>query len=229
MECHYLEWDSTFFGFNVCRLSGLGTVPDVSSLCRSTYLFAVIPDICTVQIQDLKDSGFRFVKQMVNLRKSYPFTPSEMDGYLDFDVANKDDLEDLKRIAGTCFLYSRFHADPILNKKADLLHEKWIENCFYGLADCILVHRSNSRVIGFIAVKKSELDNKIVLIGVDKNHQGEGCGKRLMEQFFNYSMQSNANTCSVRTELDNSQAINLYLKHGFSIVGSDIVMSKFLE
>ncbi|MDD1662940.1 MAG: GNAT family N-acetyltransferase, partial [Methanomicrobiales archaeon] len=137
-------------------------------------------------------------------------------------------------IAGSCFVHSRFHADPLIPKAfADTVKQKWIANSLSGKrGEGVFVAETGGRPVGFLAVTAAgdagDRVRVIDLIGVDRGFQGRGAGSSLVASFINDS----AGACDrlrVGTQIANIPSLRLYEKFGFRIAGASYVLHAHVD
>ena len=142
-------------------------------------------------------------------------------------VATYKDIPMLKRMIKALFLESRFYNDPFFSKQeADKLYQAWIENSVKGLvADVVFcIHHT-----GFVTCRKAgQGSGEIVLIGIKRGRRGKGFGTALVGQAMEWFKAQGIKTVSVRTQLKNLNAVNFYLRLGFSIKEYDLVFGNIL-
>lgn len=73
------------------------------------------------------------------------------------------------------------------------------------------VYLTDNKVIGYLAYKDVDLSYDIIQIGVDKNYQHQGIATKLMQKIMDHYI-------SLEVSCDNTNAIKLYEKLGFSKV-----------
>jgi dTDP-4-amino-4,6-dideoxy-D-galactose acyltransferase len=132
-----------------------------------------------------------------------------------------EDEDAIADLAGHCFSYSRFHADPqIGTERANTIKREWARNSCHGRAARVYVAKCGGEVAGFLAVltKNSAkgVDAVIDLIGVDAAHQGHGIGSALSLRFIR-DWRERAIRLRVGTQAVNIPALRLYESLGFRI------------
>jgi len=147
--------------------------------------------------------------------------------YLTVREALRSDIPELKKISKSLFPESRFYHDPFFSKKeADDLFQAWIENSVNGNAADIVFYVPGK---GFITCKKTNAKTgEIRLIGVRKKFRSKGVGSLLMERAMEWFKVHDISVVSVRTQLKNIDAVNFYVKRGFSLKAYDMVYGKIL-
>ncbi|HBR21220.1 MAG TPA: hypothetical protein DD713_01415 [Nitrospiraceae bacterium] len=137
------------------------------------------------------------------------------------------DIPMLKSMVKGLFKDSRFYNDPFFTKKeADKVYQAWIENSLrektaktFLIEDC-----------GFITCKiLSKNRGDIPHIGVVPKAQGKGIGTSLMHRALKWFKENGVNTATVRTQANNSMAMNFYNKMGFNVKYADVTMGLILN
>ena len=75
------------------------------------------------------------------------------------------------------------------------------------------------RILGYIVVLVTAGECHILNICVDPNHQGKGCGRRLLEHALAAASDLGAEDAFLEVPVSNDPAIKLYERHGFQQVG----------
>jgi dTDP-4-amino-4,6-dideoxy-D-galactose acyltransferase len=150
-----------------------------------------------------------------------------LDNGLVVRTALRNDIPKLKKMSTSLFTDSRFYHDPFFSKKeADTLFQAWIENSVLGDAADIFYYVPDK---GFITCKKMNAKTgEIKLIGVEKKFRSKGVGSLLMEKAVEWFKAHDIAVVNVRTQLKNMDAVNFYVKLGFSLKGYDLVYGKIL-
>jgi ribosomal protein S18 acetylase RimI-like enzyme len=148
-------------------------------------------------------------------------------------VATPSDADDVASLAGRCFTYSRFHADPHVRKDvADAVKREWARNACKGRAAVTYIVRYGARIAGFLAVltrsNSRGKDAVIDLISVDPAFQGKGLGRALSTRFIQ-DWRGQADRLVVGTQAANIPAMQLYEGLGFRIHETAFVLHAHLE
>lgn len=225
--CEILEWDSSFFGFNVARvLSGRldpGRVEEILNWCREhavscLYFLADADDERTVRMAE--ETGFRFVDIRVTLNRMLDAVPNGRgSAWTGIRAVRPSDVAGLKEIATAVYKDSRFYFDTgFPPAKADALYAAWIERSCEGsgLADATLVAEGDERAEGYITVKMATPAlGRIGLVGVHAEHRGKGVGKALIRAAIEWFRAGGAREVEVVTQGRNVAAQRLYQGCGF--------------
>jgi GNAT superfamily N-acetyltransferase len=174
-------------------------------------------------------AGFRVVDVTLTFeREPGPFGEA---GSPAFTVrpATPRDRDRVLGIAGSCFVHSRFHADPLLPKaSADAVKREWIANYFAGgRGEALFVADHGGEPVGFLALMATGGDGDrtriIDLIGVDRGFQGRGAGTALVGFFIRNSAGRYARL-RAGTQVANLPSLRLYGKCGFLVTGAKYVL-----
>ena len=147
---------------------------------------------------------------------------------------DESDLPELKRIAKYSFTHDRFHSDSNLRKElCDLYYEKWIENSFYGFADRVIVAEYNGKPVGFTTGKmgSNNGNDHLVLSAVSEEYRGIGLYTSMIHEGVSWIMKENPESKGiiVGTQLDNVNVMKAWIKLGFTIYDSKIILHKYLK
>ncbi len=141
--------------------------------------------------------------------------------------------ESVANIAASCFKYSRFHLDPLISEDlANKIKYEWVLNyAKQKRGDKLFAAYVENSLAGFLAALTYEEANKkiavIDLVGVSKYFQKRGVGKRLVGEFI--KEYGHYDELRVGTQIANVPSINLYVKTGFSLIGSQYVMHMLVK
>jgi GNAT superfamily N-acetyltransferase len=140
--------------------------------------------------------------------------------------ADRDALLDC---AGSCFVYSRFHLDPLVPRAlADAIKREWVRSYLEGRrGDRLLTAERDGRAVGFLAQLSADAGVRparvIDLVGVDRAHQGLGVGRALVDWFTRDSLGKCA-VVRVGTQVANIPSIRIYESCGYRLVESAYVL-----
>jgi ribosomal protein S18 acetylase RimI-like enzyme len=154
--------------------------------------------------------------------------------HLRIRLAQRADVEALRRISGSCFEHSRFHRDPLIpNHLAHALKQQWALAALEGgRCDRMWIAESSGQVAGFLAsridVAEAGVRGIIDLVGVDRAHQRRGVGAALVQQFIRF-YQEDCQELVVGTQAANLASLRLYQRLGFVIKGSHYVLHRHVQ
>ncbi len=231
-------WLSEVLGYNAYRVMELDQCPFLSkedlippSCTSPIFYFAKVPVKEVDIVHSLCSAGFRVVdvniiferepsRDLDNEISSSPITVRYM---------RESDRGMLLDIAGSCFVYSRFHLDPFIpTQMANTIKREWVANYIQGKrGNGILVAELNGRLIGFLADLHVILTGKkirvIDLIGIDKAYQNRGGGRQLVSCFIKNAV-GKFSVLRVGTQIANLPSMHLYEKCGFRIIDAAYVL-----
>lgn len=144
-----------------------------------------------------------------------PFAPADHDAVLD--------------VAGSCFRYTRFHLDPLVEQStAHLVKREWVANYARGArGDRLFVAKLEGRPVGFLAALAGSSHGKRVatidLVGVAGSAQRRGVGSALVEAFAAH-YRPTFDVLQVGTQVANVPSVRMYERSGYSLASSQYVM-----
>lgn len=222
MKLERLDWDSTFFNYNVGRIIvnenqsiNLSEFLLDSKKYKLVYIFSKL---------SLLNELFKLVDEKVVLHQELSSNsfdlPSDFFTIKSFDklIHNRQELEKLALESG---IYSRFNIDENFKSgEYNKLYLKWIAlSIEEKLAfDIIIATDKNETIVGFVTLnKKSENLVDIGLVAVSDGFRGMGIGKSLMNYALNKSFELGYKEIQVVTQITNINAMKLYESVGFNI------------
>lgn len=234
-----LVWDSALFGKKIGELTitsqnpgQIVTAVEKAKADGFQYIICKIHSLQTSTVKLLESLDFYLsdigVTWEVETNKFlYENINKNLKTGQDVKTAVESDIPRLKKISKSLFTESRFYNDSFFSREeADALYQAWTENSVKGKAADVVLYMQDT---GFITCKKTVSNSgEIVLIGIKKEFRNKGVGTILMEEAIKWFKKQGVNLVSVRTQLKNLNAINLYLKSGFYVKGYDIVFAKIL-
>lgn len=222
MKLERLDWDSTFFNYNVGRI----IVNENQSINLSKFLLdsKEYKLVYIFSKLSLHNELFKLVDEKVVLYQEL----SSINRNLHFDfftiksfdklIHNRQELEKLALESGT---YSRFNIDENFKSgEYNKLYLTWIAlSIEEKLAfDIIIATDKNETIVGFVTLnKKSESLVDIGLVAVSDGFRGKGIGKSLMNYALNKSFELGYKEIQVVTQINNINAMKLYESVGFNI------------
>lgn len=253
-----LLWDTAHFGINIGRINevvSIGRYEEalaakdamlkfIEERCAEGEFFCVY---CRVDINDLssihslESAGFRMIDALATLRFDFrrnltaeklpvgkDCLPKRSAG-MTVRTWKEEDLEELTKIASTCYEYDRFHSDPMFPKgKSDELHGKWIVNCCKGLAHEVVVATLENKPVGFITCKIDGSIGIIDMVGVSKDFQRRQIGTLLVDAALKwFKDRDTVKFVDVGTQSRNIPALRLYINAGFRPVSSKVTFHKW--
>lgn len=142
-------------------------------------------------------------------------------------VATLEDIQLITELAQRTYTDTFGHTMSQADLKETLKTRS--EKYFYSALkkDIILVAEDNKKIVGFIQfgkvsnkeIQASDKDIELKKLYVNKNSQGQGIGKQLIEAMFKNNRLVNIKNIYLDVFTENIKAIGLYKKYGFKIVG----------
>jgi dTDP-4-amino-4,6-dideoxy-D-galactose acyltransferase len=225
MNLQYLEWDTGFFRIKIGRIDYRTKDENVLSEIlnkakrqdyKLLYVFAPEGNAISTELLDLYNGNL--VDRKVRYEQiTGDFVDSESDyptEYVDNRIV--PELENLAYASGN---YSRFKLDKNLNEQDFYaLYKTWIEKAVSKeLADKVFVFTFCRKIHGMVTLTYKKKYGEIGLIAVDKNLQGKGVGRKLIEVCKKELSSLSINKIMVNTQMDNHLACSFYEKNGFNI------------
>ncbi len=249
-----LPWDSQQLGIRVARLEHLIALGDYERqyLIKESLLAAVLEEcagkgirylISRVHTSDLStihllerhgfiivDGILTFSADIRNARWASP-PPN-----LEIRLARSEDIEPIKAIARSSFIYDRFHSDPLIPKAiADELHAVWVENsCLGKAAEAVIVATEKGQILGFVTCRIDRRSKKflgltigtIVLVATAPGARNKGVAKAVTYGALAWFKDQGVDFVEVGTQLRNIPASRLYESCGFRLVASGLTLRR---
>ena len=222
MKLERLDWDSTFFNYNVGRIIvnenqsiNLSEFLLDSKKYKLVYIFSKL---------SLHNELFKLVDEKVVLHQELSSNSCDLSSDF-FTIKSFDKLihnqQELEKLALESGIYSRFNIDENFKSgEYNKLYLKWIAlSIEEKLAfDIIIATDKNETIVGFVTLnKKSENLVDIGLVAVSDGFRGKGIGKSLMNYALNKSFELGYKEIQVVTQITNINAMKLYESVGFNI------------
>ncbi len=178
----------------------------------------------------MTELGFNVVDVNVTLERTPGSQSSSSVGNsISVQQATPQDHEDVLNIAANCFVYSRFHLDPLLTQEmANMVKREWVRNYVKGKrGEALLVAKLDGKPVGFLAVLANKDSNGscrvIDLVGVAPAHQGRGVGRAIVDHFI-ASSDGLCDSLRVGTQAANIPSLRLYESCGFRVADTTFVL-----
>lgn len=224
MKLNKLDWDSTFFGFEVAEMC-----VDSNEVIFENDKFDLIyikansefKFISTSHIVTLEEHKVEFEKTLYNDNCSFVENNYIEDLFIKKNV-NKEAMYSLAFESGK---YSRFKKDNIISKdKFEALYKLWIDNSLNKkFADAFFVYVDDEQILGFVTVKLHQNFGQIGLIAVAPGYQGKGIGSKLIMKAEEFCLQNNKEKLQIPTQKENIEACSFYSKLDYKIIKTTII------
>lgn len=230
-SCQLLDWDTSFFGFRVARLT---TATLSSTGARQTLdwcmehdvstLYYLCPAADTASQRVAKDSGFRLVDIRVTFGTDLlPLAPASTPPRCQVRLWQPADLPALKALSAGSHHDTRFYSDPFFPRDlCDRLYATWIERSCHGYDDRVWVSENSAGVSGYITGSIRDGIGRISLLAVAERSRHQGCGSSLVATALDWFCQSGATAGQVVTQGSNLTAQRLYGRAGFVPRATDL-------
>ncbi|WP_188074705.1 GNAT family N-acetyltransferase [Planococcus sp. ANT_H30] len=218
-----LPWDTEYFGVKSGKvvINEEIELHDIKEIIRlaEAYEFITINNINNQPLNNFligKYTNAFIVDTNVQFEMNVQHKKGE--NYFDAMDTYKKNI-DLIKIAENSFNFSRFYNDPFLNiQLSKQLYSNWINNSFSKKEKYFIVAEVNEEILGYLLFSFNKSDAlTIELISLDKTAQGKGIGTKLLDSLVYFAGNNNIHKIKVGTQIDNLQAINFYMKKGFSL------------
>jgi len=135
-------------------------------------------------------------------------TASRLNDRCEIECLDAGECEKVFAVSKRCELQSRGFEGQTLEYFA-----KWL------IENKIIIQRRNSVIVGYCCVSVINNDTTLWIkdLGVDPKYQGEGFGKKLVEQSIKYGVANGAIKGFLASDLLNKNAIGLYNKYDFYV------------
>ncbi|MBK7876119.1 MAG: GNAT family N-acetyltransferase [Planctomycetes bacterium] len=222
----FLDWDTQFFGVRIASLSALDTGPldgaameQALAWCRDERIACLYLRSDSDDVTTLRAAGahaFRFVDVRVTLDcpvGTMPM-PTVHEGVR---TAKATDVPALRAIAAYNHRNTRFYADGRFDPaRCDELYATWIEKSVNGWAERVLVSDAGAGALGYLSIHlRPEETAEIGLVGLAREAQGQGLGKKLVESSLAWMRSKGLQRATVVTQGRNIAAQRLYQAAGF--------------
>jgi dTDP-4-amino-4,6-dideoxy-D-galactose acyltransferase len=227
-------WLSSIFGYDVIRVfleKDESIDPEKvfvkDSLPSRGFYYAKVPVKSVEQVGMLTRAGFRVTDVNVIFERE-PAQWFESTSIIRVRDVQAGDETAVLNMARSSFVYSRFHLDPFVSRGlADKIKFEWVASYVRGQrGERLLVAEVDGKPAGFLALLVTDGVEKtgvIDLIGVEKNMQGRGVGRRLVEYHVQDAYQKYSRII-VGTQIANVPSMRLYAKCGYQISDSTYVL-----
>lgn len=216
MKLTDLVWDSTFFGYNVGKVT-LTDNEELPSIWPDGYNYKLIyifshQQICNTQINNV-------TAQLVDV-KLLLGRPVTLGKQQDECIVLLTQLSvDLINLATQSGWYSRFKLDTkFRNREFERMYTTWITSSIDRDDVVVFGYMSNQQLVGFISLSTKNNVAYIGLIAVDETQRGMQIGSKLIAMADVYAQQNNLTQITVNTQQENSSALKFYIKNGFDIL-----------
>ena len=235
----FLDWDSSFWGFNVSYLSARklsnNIIYRINNFNKKKKI-RLVQYLCDCHDQKSVDLAEINRFQFKDIRLTYVFDPTTLvvknellsDG---ISLAGKKDIKILREISKNIYIDSRYYYDNNFDEEKTIeFYMLWVEKAVLGTYDndCYIL-KTNDQILGFCTVRYTENDSaQIGLVGIAKENIGLGLGKKLMHNFLVKMKEKKIKKIYVVTQGRNYSAQRLYQKSGFVTYMTELWYHKWI-
>jgi dTDP-4-amino-4,6-dideoxy-D-galactose acyltransferase len=228
LKLRHLDWDTSFFGFNVAsiHLASLEEEqwPSLASQVRATgarLIYLSVDQKVTHDFQGYSDISVRYVDRKTTYHKRLGgarLDAIDLESVVDKSLTAKD-LGKLIALARQSGAYSRFRKDPDISvERFNEMFELWMRNSLSkSIAEDVIVERQGDDIAGFVTVGVKGGSAVIGIIAVDEYFRGKGIGKRLINAASHRLSDLGYLELRVVTQGENIAACRFYESAGFEV------------
>ena len=224
--CHYLDWDSSFFGYRIARVAGSRldeqSTNEILVWCTARrieclYLLADADDDTTVRLAEKHQFHLVDIRTTLEKRLDRTLPEGSESCPAEVRVYTAADIPALQKIARVSYHHTRFYYDcRFPSHLADAMYETWIEKSCNGYAETVLVADVDGQPAGYISCHLSDKSTgQIGLVGVSGEWNGLGVGQTLVNESLRWFAARAIKRVRVVTQGRNSKAQRLYQRSGF--------------
>lgn len=244
----YLEWDSGILGVGTARLNAvtfMKTAPDekiivgllhaVDSWAKNqkvSLLYYRLPADDALTASALERTGWNKIEVLVTYQHDLAALSYTFDRAI-VRKCERDDIALVGQIAYDSFIYSRYHADPLIGEaKASELKRQWIMNDCRGRADVVLVAVVDDKPVGFVSATKGRdpqgtPHTSLGLLAALPAYTGRWLGVHLINGILDYAKTVLGSRYVLLGTQENNRTANLlYEKCGFHMLKKECTYHK---
>jgi ribosomal protein S18 acetylase RimI-like enzyme len=222
MYLYYQEWDTNFFNKPCYHLMPhLSHLEPSEKLCHqinatlsNAFITAKIDTASDYLFADfLQECNFKYIDTEIQLELLRPVLVNSNEEIELNELALNEGLP--YELLGRTFSHTRFHTDPhISNDKADDLWVQYLKNFKPDKNRKMYVAKDKGEIVGTILATINNNVATLFFVAVIPSYQSQGIGKKLI-----YKAIDNLKGYTIRTEtqVKNIQALNFYLRSGFTV------------
>jgi GNAT superfamily N-acetyltransferase len=257
IACLRDDFDSENFGFDCYRIAELLVFTDDNEAIARTVslLIAAVEDLAKTKtyynialsnnskrfdrvFNSLTQCGYYYIHTLLTFssQKRTFEEHSGKDGRVSIRVATPADTNDVARIAGGSFQFSRFHLDPYLDntRASQLLSQSARNSIDKGFVDVMFVAEIENKVVGYYSAKKRFVKEfnltigDVVISAIDSNYRGYGVFSALDNRILNW-LASNSDFAEMGTYLGNYPVHKTWINKGLGLVRGVHQLSKLVH
>lgn len=209
-----LEFDSEWFGKKIGRRDGDIEEADLwAKAAGLDCLYTLLPLSRIDEVYWATNHGFRLVDVKVEF-------VAEPRPYTLLRVPEPHEMKDVKRIASTSFVRTRFHNDRRFDReRVNAMYANWVDTS----SGQVFVADGEGGIAGFVLVGDTHLE----LIAVDPAHRGQGHGLALAETASTFAAVNGQSEIRVITQGGNHAAQRTFQSVGFKLIETSLWLHKW--
>lgn len=220
-----LDWDSTFFGYQVVKILPPNLNQDelknlltkLNNLNIKLVYWFVDPNDEISKKAAKYNNGF-----LADEKITYTINPSnynfqKIDSQYFQSYLHKPLNENVLSLASQSGFYSRYRQDKkFIHNEFIRLYTTWIERSLNGkIAKDVIIYVNDDIEVGLVTLQVKGNYGSIGLLAVDKKHRGKSIGKQLINAALIKFKSYGINEVKVKTQKKNTAACKFYEKIGF--------------
>lgn len=257
IACLKDDFDSEIFGFDCYRIAELLVFADDTESISKTVslLIAAVEGSAKTKtyynialsnnskqfdcvFNSLAQCGYYYIHTLLTFssQKRTFEEHSGNKGKVNIRVATPADTNEVARIAGGSFQFSRFHLDPYLDnsRASQLLSQSARNSIEKGFVDIMFVAEIENKVVGYYSAKKRFVKEfnltlgDLVISAIDSNYRGYGVFSALDNRILNW-LASNSDLAEMGTYLGNYPVHKTWINKGLGLVRGVHQLSKLIQ
>lgn len=237
--CEKRPWDTKFFKLNIAELYPLRVNEKMMrfalKMCRKDkirclYYLCDCHDPLSVKLAE--KYGFHFVDMRLtfSLDLYNAGISRQSNKPAAFGRFREADLPYLKRIAAGIYNYSRYYFDLNFSRKScSKFYVNWVAKCCREKNNKVFVARIGNKAVGYVTARISNKRAYLDLVGIDKEHSGEGIGTELLKYALASLKEESICHVEVVTQGRNYAAQRLYQSCGFKTLKTQLWYHKWFD
>jgi GNAT superfamily N-acetyltransferase len=214
-----LPWDAEFWRRRVGRVRADPNADGLSSALDDFDLVYLLCDPADIAgINAAEQIGFRIVDIRCEVRLDVPSLVPHP-ATVEMRPANDDDMEDVRSLAATAHLNTRFGNDITLPPdRVAAFYRRWIERDAQQDGWSVLVATSAGSLAGYVTHGPTDSGmGSIGLVAVDPELRGGGLGRQLITAAVQAEQANGTAVMHVVTQGGSRGAMQMYQRCGFSV------------
>lgn len=228
-----LEWDSSFFGFNIGEYKGLTMNKQKAdrffkifkkSDFECVYLFLNSSDYQSIYEASSRKLLLADIRVYYELSSDYHSDGLQNQTVSTLDSKDQNNKNQVLLMSKKLSQSSRFYFDRRFRGKEEEMYTIWADKIMENDSGTIIVSLTEKKELaGFVACTINGGVSELALVYVAESFRGQGVGIEMVRSAIRWSLENNANKITVKTSLRNIASNRLYQKNNFFIVESKLI------